>query len=134
MQSSRPRRWFQFRLSTVFVLALVLFAALCLEPTVIHTTRPIRVIERLAVDLNAETSLDQWYLSRGSPSPFWRYEIDKQPNSKLFWPALALMCFLAMKFAWAVGTEAERVLADDPEFATEGRRPYPAVDIPAGRT
>lgn len=120
-----PRRWFQFRLSTWIVLSLVLVAALCLEPTVIHTTRAIRVIERSAVDQTAEASLDQWYLSRGSPSPFWRYEIDEQPNSNLFWPALALMCFLAMRFAWAVGTEAERVLAEDPEFATKGRRSYP---------
>ncbi|MBX9788435.1 MAG: hypothetical protein K2Y37_05930 [Pirellulales bacterium] len=106
------------------MLLVILSATLGLEPTIIHTTRRTRMIERSAVDLAAETSLSHWYLSRGFPSPYWRYDVVKQPNSTLFWPALALMCFVIAKYAWAVGIEAEGVLAEDPEFATrDGRRP-----------
>ena len=83
-----PRRWFQFRLSTWFVLVAILAWAM--------TCRPYY------------TFIDGWWKhmdERGStwsrgPLPISPDEV--RMNPQLVWPALALATFLTWKAAWAV--------------------------------
>jgi len=100
------RRWFQFRLSTWFVLVGVLCWALACWPW---------IVER-QVTLKVYGGNDHWTLDELSPNRFFgfiRYIesnatkaalIERQtiPNPALIYPSLALLAFIAWKVAWLV--------------------------------
>jgi hypothetical protein len=57
--------------------------------------------------------------------PLHRFEVKNLLNMAFLWPLLALSIFMAFKLAWAVGLEAERVIAEEPRQATNPYVPNP---------
>ena len=94
------RRWFQFHLSTWFVLvAICAWAMTCRPYWVRHTTEMYSRFDYLL----------------GEPTPNWAQQelqtrphlsgIGKwawRPNGRFIWPALALAAFLTWKAAWTI--------------------------------
>lgn len=78
-----PRRWFQFRLSTWFVLVGIVAWALVSQPFVVESLGPRAGI---------------------MSGPPWDpiYVVERRPNLKLIYPALALAAFLSWKLLWLV--------------------------------
>lgn len=106
MRFSPWRRWFQFRLSTWFVLVAILAWAMTCRPYYGWTiTRrsgtPIEITgiveEQLAVHRIKVTKLGRDAAGRNA---FIEYR--EQINRQLAWPALALLSFLAWKAAWGI--------------------------------
>jgi len=109
------RRWFQFRLSTWFVLVAILAWAMACRPWIVS--------EEYAVDVSrsdflaAKDPLGYQHdrtigggietLDDGSVRYHYRYE-HYRPNASLAWPAAALTASLAWKAAWAVGPRRVR--------------------------
>ncbi len=88
-----PRRWYQFRLTTWFVLVAILGWAMTYWPwVVIHREVKIR-------------PLIEEEIGSGSHSGTFTYtDLDIEiPNRAILWPALALATFVGWKAAWAVG-------------------------------
>jgi hypothetical protein len=86
------RRWFQFRLSTWFVLVAIIAWAMTCRPyywEIFGST-----IEPASIGFN---DADPYHLNEPSR------EHRKKFNPSLRWPALALTAFLTWKAAWAVG-------------------------------
>ncbi|MGE0536595.1 MAG: hypothetical protein AB7O68_16615 [Pirellulales bacterium] len=88
-----PRRWFQFRLSTWFVLLAILGWGM--------TCRPY------CTDLLSVVAEHELLLGYNDDDPYHTAELatldaETGINPALRWPALALAVFLAWKAAWAV--------------------------------
>jgi hypothetical protein len=91
------RRWFQFRLSTWFVLVAILGWAMVVRETT-HTYE-VRAFD--AYRLRSKRDLRVSYDSKRDVTTIsyrqWR------PDA-MAWPALALVAFLSWKAAWAIGS------------------------------
>ena len=105
MRLSPSRRWFQFRLSTWFVLVAILGWAFAVRPVVVfdyHTAilgDPVDHRPRFWIGIN-------WGM--GARYDFKTLEFGPIPD--LLWPVLALAAFLAWKAACAVVERRRRSL------------------------
>jgi hypothetical protein len=102
-----PRRWFQFRLSTWFVLVAILGWAMTVWP---YFDEFAALVELIKATVHPSTGgIDQpyhipyWGLSQFLW--FWKLKLSVE---ELEGPALALAAFLAWKAAWAVGPRLVR--------------------------
>jgi hypothetical protein len=129
-----PRRWFQFRLSTWFVLVAILGWAMACWPfywhEITHYSAPMRARDErtaLGVFVGRSNSADytDWihkqreaFLTHGFPAssfPRTSYVEGRDiVNPATRWPVLALAAFLAWKAAWAV-VERRRRKSGAPE-------------------
>ncbi len=104
-----PRRWFQFRLSTWFVLVTFVAWGMACQPWIVREERVVYVSHsdfQAAKDplgLQHERTIGGGIetLDDGSARYHYRSEHHK-PNAKLIWPALALAAFLVWKAAWTM--------------------------------
>jgi len=103
-----PRRWFQFRLSTWFVLVAILAYAMTCRPW--WSTRDLLMgieshrLQPLGWTYEGSEPFD------GKVLMFWSLPKNR-PNPELVRPALALAAFLAWKAAWAVVQRRRRQTA-----------------------
>jgi len=103
------RRWFQFRLSTWFVLVAILVWAMTEWP---YSITHRREWHHEGVPLLSTHSTQAWdrqhpwpadaehYIGNGEGGVWWT--VRSRPNPGLKWPALALALFLTWKAAWAL--------------------------------
>lgn len=87
---SKAKRWFQWRLSTWFVLVAILAWALIHKPYVIPA---------------APLPPDPMFLAKGVNSGATlsgRLNVDRKLNPALMEPCIALLAFIAWKVAWRV--------------------------------
>lgn len=106
-----PRRWYQFRLSTILVLVAIAAWVMACRPLWIDGMDSWRQIthaeymQRLEVSLDARR-LPEWrrppttIVAMTGPPSF--YIEEPGPNPKLKWPILALAAFLTWKLSWAI--------------------------------
>ena len=104
-----PRRWFQFRLSTWFVLVAVAAWALALGPFV-GTTR---------CDFGEHSNRDYFFVSWGvvnaeSTARGHISDLILGPAPEILYPLLALAAFVGWKAAWAIGRLARRKAEGSP--------------------
>ena len=81
--SFSPRRWFQFRITTWFVLVAILVWAMMQGEWYYDT-------------------IEEGYLISG-PNRGIQVSLVRKYNSALIYPALALAAFVGWKAAWAIG-------------------------------
>jgi hypothetical protein len=86
-------RWFQFRLSTWFVLVAILGWAMACRPLIVSTfevadTKPVGRVGAIPLVVNLHQTM-------------WTVHHDEL-NPGLKWPILALAAFVAWKAGWAV--------------------------------
>jgi hypothetical protein len=115
MDEKPKRRWFQFRLSTWFVLVAILAWAMTYQPWIVTETIQgrssyIQLPSSSKSTADFESAYYQW-LGRTKPigGPLWllTYRVDYL-NPRVLGPIAALVAFLAWKAAWAVGPQIVR--------------------------
>lgn len=94
-----PRRWFQFRLSTWFILVVILGWAMACQPWIVHARFGVAPRGFASSTPKLVTFLNVKYVRRFT-TPYLYDEFGL--NRKLGGPALAVAAFLAWKAAWAV--------------------------------
>jgi len=103
------RRWFQFRLSTWFVLVAILCWAMAIRPWATWYTEQgvVRTFGEPKLPFGARVvwihGPDEGPPDAAAipPAHLWERNI-LRVNPRLAWPALALAAFVAWKVAWAV--------------------------------
>jgi hypothetical protein len=112
-----PRRWFQFRLSTWFVLVAILGWAMTCWPILVRERRVVSAAEWNAAsgkmpkeNLEREVKYHELLAARRQNHPVtWHYfVVESRPNARLLYPALALAAFLVWKAAWAMVARRRR--------------------------
>lgn len=109
-ENTPPRRWYQFRLSTILVLVGIAAWAMAMLPLWTSMEELQRQIDLLVAN---EKNLSTLGLNDANPYPKperfdvgIRWRLEKAAN-RLQGPILALAVFLTWKFAWSIAARRE---------------------------
>lgn len=114
-----PRRWYQFRLSTILVLVGLAAWMMAIGGPFRSDFRKITHAEWLRSG-GRSTQLERDLDSLSGTGPLinptrmhWRHI--EGTASQQFWPTLALVAFLTWKLAWAIAARRKRVTQSPPQ-------------------
>ncbi len=111
----KHRRWFQYNLSTWFVLVTILAWAMLYWPWVTRTTAayPYPIPRAVAWRCRVLAKIGV-YPSNPQAYNVLVEQFDPNPNSSLLYPAIALAAFISWKAAWRIVERQRKRLGSEP--------------------